>query len=352
MTCCRESSYKWCANLPADCTDDEGQKYCVFHAPSSVKGVSVEQFNAKVAALAQCAAGEQVECDLAGTIFPGSVNLDSIVTNTFLRFSHCQFIESVSLLGLVRRPIYFTSAEFLGVANFGGATFEAYTEFNGSCFKKAANFDNTDFAGDVGFRETEFAEGASFEASGLRPEMNIDFASARFCGPANFRNFTPSGSSHVNFSGATFNDRADFSGVDFPGPVTSFGAAEFQSVDFSGSDLRHADMYFLIAKDSNFEGAKLMSADFACASIVGANLRGADLTGADLRFSELRLAKIDRAILTHANLRRADFRGAQGFATWRHADLTGVVLDRTVLRFIPKEFYISAIDSIKLEGLP
>jgi hypothetical protein len=37
MSCCKADEFKWCAELQADCQDEEGNKYCAFLAPVVVK---------------------------------------------------------------------------------------------------------------------------------------------------------------------------------------------------------------------------------------------------------------------------------------------------------------------------
>ena len=76
--------------------------------------------------------------------------------------------------------------------------------------------------------------------------------------------------------------------------------------DFSGADLRFANLY-----GADLRNADLSRADLRGANLSRADLRGADLRGADFSDADLRFANLSRADLRNADLRGADFSRAK-----------------------------------------
>ncbi len=81
--------------------------------------------------------------------------------------------------------------------------------------------------------------------------------------------------------------------------------ADHVAHDYSGIDLRWADL-----DDVDLRGARLRGADLRGASLRGADLRGADLSNARLSTAELQGADLGGARLASTELRKAVLRGA------------------------------------------
>ncbi|RZA21927.1 MAG: pentapeptide repeat-containing protein [Proteobacteria bacterium] len=76
--------------------------------------------------------------------------------------------------------------------------------------------------------------------------------------------------------------------------------ANLVKIDFSGCDLREANLSYANLKDALFRDADLRGT-----SLWSANLEGADFTGANLEDADLDYSKLRGAILYRANIRRA-----------------------------------------------
>ncbi|MFI6435009.1 pentapeptide repeat-containing protein [Streptomyces sp. NPDC050759] len=134
---------------------------------------------------------------------------------------------------------------------------------------------------------------------------------------------------------------------------TDLEHANLQHVDLTGADLRGARLKGADLRGSDLTGARLRGADFQGAHLTGAglrevdlrgvHLRGVDLTGVDIRGlrlgrvdltgAQLRGADLTEADLRTAHLRQADFTdaGLSG-ANLGAVDLTGTVFRRADLR--------------------
>jgi uncharacterized protein YjbI with pentapeptide repeats len=111
-------------------------------------------------------------------------------------------------------------------------------------------------------------------------------------------------------------DGMDLGNADFAG--VSVSACCCQGANFTGADLRNADLYWAIGHDANFanadlSGATLCGANFSGASFAGANLTRADfgcdnlngsttLKGTDLRSDTLRYATLSGAIFDESTV--------------------------------------------------
>jgi hypothetical protein len=96
-----------------------------------------------------------------------------------------------------------------------------------------------------------------------------------------------------------------------------------QRADFSGANLRCANLVGANLRCANLDGANLRCANLRCANLDGANLRCANLVGANLRCANLDGANLDGANLRCANLDGANLDGAN----LRCANLDGANLD-------------------------
>jgi len=73
MPCCK--AYRWCRDLPVvDYKDNQGNEYCLFHAPKDEKGISLEEFNEFVFKKIENEIKGNMDCDLAETIFEGDID--------------------------------------------------------------------------------------------------------------------------------------------------------------------------------------------------------------------------------------------------------------------------------------
>ncbi|MEY3867281.1 MAG: hypothetical protein RLZZ338_1172 [Cyanobacteriota bacterium] len=135
--------------------------------------------------------------------------------------------------------------------------------------------------------------------------------------------------------------------------------ADFSNLDFSGANLRDADLRLTILSGSNFARAKLIGTNFRGADLRGANLSEADLSGANLSGADLRGANLSQTDLIVADLRRvnlsgADFTGADlSGADFTGADLSGANLSEANLRdtkLIVADLRRANLTNVKLKG--
>jgi uncharacterized protein YjbI with pentapeptide repeats len=161
LPCCKAEEYNWCKDLQVvDYKDEDGDKYCIFHAPQGKKGITVEEFNEEVfkrinevkhhnsIPIASPSGPilrnekELVPCNLSGTVFEGNVNLT--------RFNSLP-------------PIVFSWAKFNGEVNFSKVTFSREADFRNATFSGKADFLKTTFkeglfSGAIFSKEVEFFE--------------------------------------------------------------------------------------------------------------------------------------------------------------------------------------------------
>lgn len=228
MACCKGENRGWCKDHPVvNYKDESGNEYCIFHAPSDQKGISVFEFNSCVYDEIKQAKAKNSSCNLSGTIFPGDIAFRADqVTVPFLfppvRFDYAVFHGSVN----------FNDAVFDGYASFAGTAFNRdvnffrskfidYSNFFGATFTENVYFSWASFKGLTWFHETKFHKKAAFDNAIISGP--IEFIRTFFEGPANFLNtfftekviFFASFSREAIFSNATFNNRALFQGLTF-----------------------------------------------------------------------------------------------------------------------------------------
>ena len=90
-----------------------------------------------------------------------------------------------------------------------------------------------------------------------------------------------------------------------------------ENTDFEGACLPNADLSYANLQGACFADAVLTDADFRCANLQGAKLSAAYLVEADLSEANLSRASLDHAILVGANL---------GEASLQEADISGASL--------------------------
>ncbi len=135
--------------------------------------------------------------------------------------------------------------------------------------------------------------------------------------------------------------------------------ADFSNLDFSGANLRDADLRLTILSGSNFGRAKLIGTNFRGADLRGANLREADLSGANLSGADLRGANLSQTDLVVADLRRVNLSGADlsgadlSGADFTGADLSGSDLSEANLhdtKLIVADLRKAKLSHVKLKG--
>ena len=176
--------------------------------------------------------------------------------------------------------------------DFSNAHFFYPVNFNDSYFGASLNFFGATFTERADFSEATFTQ-ANFSRATF---TQANFSEATFT-QANFSRakFTE----HADFSGATFTERADFSGAKFTG-YASFFEATFTQANFSRAKFTEG-AYFSGAKftQASFSEAKFTQASFSEATFTErANFSGAKFTG---------YASFSEATFTQANFSRAKF---------------------------------------------
>jgi len=230
LSCCKAEDYKWCLDLPDDCKDvykdDEGKKYCVFHAPQGEKRKSVEEFNKLVFERINQAITCNDPCDLSGTIFEGDINFK-------------QFDEYKPLPHII-----FVGATFTGETTFSYATFSWKADFSWAIFNKDTYFWGTTFTERAYFVSSEFREMAGFLWATFRGRTY--FMWTKFNGRVNFSEATFSGESgEIIFREVKLIGNKDTKGVDFGSAKIKdkviFKNVDLKRVSFLDTDLRRID---------------------------------------------------------------------------------------------------------------
>lgn len=202
MACCKCEEYGWNDPQSVVYTDpDDGNGYCLFHAPAAHKGMSVDEFHEQVAERIQAVIdleNEKALCDLSGAVFPGAI---------------C--FESDSPLP----KISFRVARFGGDADFGEASFEGFANFRCAVFEGGAVFLKAHFKRGVCFTATNFEKDAAFH--NVCFQKNANFREASFDGYAFFHK-------------ASFGGSADFSSAQLSGPI------RFESIETNDAILKFA----------------------------------------------------------------------------------------------------------------
>jgi uncharacterized protein YjbI with pentapeptide repeats len=235
LPCCKAKEYGWCKDLEPvkGYKDDQGNEYCVFHAPAGEKGVSLDEFNQMVFtrlndfnALSEEEQTSNVWCDLAGTVFEGHIDFSEVNEKKELpavTFFEAKFTKGADfILATFNGKADFHGATFSEEANFAGVTFsEAYFEiatFTGGAYFNNATFKEADFGGATFSEETHFS-GATFKEAGFE-----------------WTTF----SEGVYFTGKTFIGHAFFNGANIKGEVR-YEAVDLERASFTGTDMRGMD---------------------------------------------------------------------------------------------------------------
>ena len=213
MPCCKAEQYGWCQHLETvNYRNEQGEEYCLFHAPQGQKGISQIEFNNEVFKRINQAIRTNSLCDFSGTIFEGDIDFFSQYSLTplpWLRFLHATFsgitrFYSITFGGFeadfsfakfnrnadfafstFKGNAFFTHAKFVEDALFFSSTFDKFAMFASVVFQRKANFSNTTFNSVTDFRdntfygggnliELEIRDGIRFEEVDLREVSFID----------------------------------------------------------------------------------------------------------------------------------------------------------------------------------
>jgi len=115
------------------------------------------------------------------------------------------------------------------------------------------------------------------------------------------------------------------------GTIPDLSGLHLDSLDFTGMDLRKANLTRSTLMGADFRGADLFSCDLTDAIATGANFERANLDGttlrrADLRRANLRHASLFATIIELADLSGADLRDTRIIGYLRKANLRGALL--------------------------
>lgn len=249
---------RWCEKLPTVRNDEDGKDYCVFHAPTGKKGVSLYEFNEQIFDLINIAKKENKPCNLFGVVFEGDIdfyrfnkdnplpeiNFMDVVFPGEVRFIGTYFKkgiilikaafhedaffntvyeELVSFMGVTfQKDATFISAEFRGPTNFMGVKFSSGADFLSARFDRRPLFIGCVFEDSVRFQSSTFADNTLIQKSLFQQTAN--FRNCKFKGDVLFEenNFDKTAYfkescfySKASIINTTFKEKADFSDVLF-----------------------------------------------------------------------------------------------------------------------------------------
>lgn len=169
---CIKKEYHSCANIPEYYSEENGSKYCLFHAPTEIRkklGL-IDLFNKT---LSQINSGA-----LGGIHFDSSMPLTSInLEFNSLVIKDCVFDHIVEL---DRRKMKLIDAS--------GAIFNDKIIFDNSTFIEGANFDNAVLKNLASFKKCTFQSKLTFSKTAY---TILDFENARFNADCRFSFLTP-----------------------------------------------------------------------------------------------------------------------------------------------------------------
>lgn len=247
MACCKAGysfDIGWCRELPVvDYKDDDGNEYCVFHAPVGKKGVSKDEFQELVFERIQDVQKKNEEkgksnlegCNLSGTVFEWGISFNRFRKNNplpLINFSKAAF----------QGDTYFDETAFNGEAGFFRTDFSGNAYFVGAAFSCEVYFNKTNFIGDAYFIRAVFSDKVNF--SGSKFDGNVSFMEATFNGEANFT--LSIFNADTNFSGVAFN-KVFFRRTAFGefkvliNDITVEDVLEFVSLDFTKTSFDGTD---------------------------------------------------------------------------------------------------------------
>ncbi len=167
MACAMASKYKWCNDIPAPHKDDEGNRYCIYHAPEGRKsGTDAEHLNKLVFREIRWDNKRHGASDMSGTVFEGAIDFKQFYKKypaSSINLSNAVFCDTADFSGIeFKGEIRFKGAQFKGGANFKGATFEKEVNFERTAFEKEVNFEGAAFISRAHFFDAVFKGRAYF----------------------------------------------------------------------------------------------------------------------------------------------------------------------------------------------
>ena len=188
----------------------EGRSYCRFHLPlisDAKREFDGNPFNDRVFELLENSDDNELACDLSGIRFMSPISFRGVVFGKRVYFDDASFTA-----------VDFSRASFLGGADFSRATFHQ-ASFEEATFKdtrvanslpalRATKFSGARFI-DAFFSRSEFEAMADFQGSMF---VRCAFPETRFRSEVNFDKLR---CGQADFSGALFEDRANFGGAIF-----------------------------------------------------------------------------------------------------------------------------------------
>jgi uncharacterized protein YjbI with pentapeptide repeats len=191
---------------------------------------------------------------------------------------------------LVAKDFNFHGIWFPREARFQGFHFDSTVNFGGAHFEGAADFRNCHFESDVNFSSALFNGDVCFHSAKFR---STDYDADRKSKPYERHK--------VDFSSATFKQKADFSSAELFIDGIAFDLAKFSGdADFSSAWLRGSHISSVIGfhsavfeQSANFNHSEIDSANFTFASFSGeANFQSANFHGPkDPDFSRAKFQK-------------------------------------------------------------
>jgi len=320
--------HKWCdSESVVAFRGDNGEEYCLFHAPMGKKGISREEFNERIFKKIYESKKQTVRfCNFSGTIYEGDIDFRNF--NKFNPLPIINFTDAV-----FSGKADFKGTKFEGQAFFKKADFRGAVDLNTSIFDGYAIFEHAVFNEKAEFKESQFNEMSSFAEAVFKKEMNLShakfgketkfthahfhddayFALTEFCAGANLA----ASFSNVIFMGAIFKKKTYFGGASFKAAL--FNEAVFnESVNFGGSSFDKGATFHRVTFDDRADFGMTRfgdSIDFSEATIRGDAIfsghlfpNGANFNGLILKGSVIfENIKFERVSFLKTDLRKATF---------------------------------------------
>lgn len=251
MACCKCEEHKWEDPQKTVYIDENGNEFCVFHAPEGHKGICSEEFNEIIFARIKTHSIKEFgySCKLAGTIFPRYISfslLNDCDKLSAIDFDSCIFCETMALDSVVfDGEILFSNSIFQNnvILNFSKISSISFhrAHINGKlyCEKSEifiASFSSSKFTGEVNFINTKFL-------------MEIYFSNSDFISGGSFRNVKFS--DEVHFDKVIFRGIFSFRNVLFRNEV-DFRFSEFETCIFHSCSFQKYIMFISICSIKNY----------------------------------------------------------------------------------------------------
>lgn len=259
MKCSLVDRFKWCKDLEVlDKTDEYDNKYCIFHAPAKVKGISVKEYHQVISNRFIESHIKNVLCDFSGTIFTGNIEfrkLFSITINIPIDFSDSVFLGNIDFSNVnFHHNVIFRQTKFVGKVSFRNCIFNTnkMIDFSNCEFRKEVTFKNSKFVGGVSLLNVYFDQSCDFSNAILNGArvINSDFKSE-----VKFTKTIFLSSGNTNFSRSKFSSKTDFDSCQF-GSSAIFNRVVFDGdINFEESIFERKSSFYL----STFKGPSLFN---------------------------------------------------------------------------------------------